>query len=969
MRTQAEEAVKQISEADPATFFVELSKELRNDAAEDRVRQQAGLIMKIYLDATVCSAHDGTRCVAPPKRARAPAPPRSEPFRRRRRFRRRRLTPCQRYADACSPAPSRPPRSQEEALKAHRRARWLSINPETRKVIKDNVANSIFARTPLARLVTPQVIAKIGAIEIQPGHDELGAPRNQWPDLVMGLVMTAARADLDEGPREASLRGLGFLLEALDEYDESPLLQNEVDAALNSITNCMAQAGAASVSVSVQRAATSALYDALPFVAQNFEDEHRAERNAIMMAVCTATQVDDAAVKLGAFQCISRIAELYYDFLEDYMKVLAELTATAARSKDEKIAIVALDFWAQIAEEEEDRRKDGTAAESKDFTLKALKPLVEMVFEIMATNKANEEDAEYGIVDSSQAVLQKTARAVGHPVVDVIMPFINANFASPDPLRRDAAVSSFGLILEGPDKARLQKEIILPALPHLLAKLEGATRDPEAVVRSSAAFALKMVFQEHLEVLAGADGRYEHFDQLVRLLCRALEDVPVVVKHTAGALNDLIKGMHDDVPAFEFKDPATGVGKSLLSPLFYHVINALMSRADKPDWYEQELRVDCYLCITTVIEAASESDEVVLLAFLANCLQRLEASCVKTNAGVGGAAPAAPLSQEERQHEVTLQEKLCSMINEMMLQVEDKASGAADHVAQVMVRIVQAKTGAEAEAIQCLATLGLVVRETYERYMPSVYPLLLAAMQNTDDHVTAKFAIMAISDVARALSARFEVVAGQVVDQLKIILMDQEVMRSLKPPALAAFADIAIALGPRIEDYMVNMLNIIKSAAKTDIPPDDEDLEEYLTEVRKAAISAWSGLFLAFCPEPDVDSAEVRQAKAVGAVRCLEPSLPDLREVIRKWASEWSSAEAAAKEAGSSWEPDFSLLQDSVQILGDASQALPHRNVEPYLNQRVPEIIWLCRLEVKMNAEEYPEDEPLAAYASKFLPP
>ena len=198
-------------------------------------------------------------------------------------------------------------REQEDALKRERRERWQQIDPAVRTNIKDNVANSIFAVTPLARLVTPQVIAKIGAIDIQPGEGN-----NQWPNLVMGLVSTAARADVPEGPREASLRALGFLLEALDEYDDSPLLQHEVDAALTAITGCMAQ-----VSVPVQRAATAALYDALPFVAKSFEDAQREERNAIMMAVCTATQVEDSSVKYDAFQCISRIAELYYDFLED----------------------------------------------------------------------------------------------------------------------------------------------------------------------------------------------------------------------------------------------------------------------------------------------------------------------------------------------------------------------------------------------------------------------------------------------------------------------------------------------------------------------------------------------------------------------------------------------------------------------------------------------------------------------------
>jgi hypothetical protein len=52
-RNHAEQVFDQIRESDPATFFVELSKELRNDHQEDRIRQQAGLLMKVSLDAAV----------------------------------------------------------------------------------------------------------------------------------------------------------------------------------------------------------------------------------------------------------------------------------------------------------------------------------------------------------------------------------------------------------------------------------------------------------------------------------------------------------------------------------------------------------------------------------------------------------------------------------------------------------------------------------------------------------------------------------------------------------------------------------------------------------------------------------------------------------------------------------------------------------------------------------------------------
>jgi importin subunit beta-1 len=176
----------------------------------------------------------------------------------------------------------------------------------------------------------------------------------------MGLVGTAARADIADGPREASLKALGYLLEELDEYEESPLSQQEVDAALTAICGCMAQS-----STPVQIAAVSAMFDTLPFVAENFEDAHAAERNAIMMAICSATQNEVQRIKISAFQCIGRIAQIYYDRISDYVKVLAELTATAARSKDDELSCAALDFWNEISQEEADRRENGGENESK----------------------------------------------------------------------------------------------------------------------------------------------------------------------------------------------------------------------------------------------------------------------------------------------------------------------------------------------------------------------------------------------------------------------------------------------------------------------------------------------------------------------------------------------------------------------------------------------------------------------------
>lgn len=211
-----------------------------------------------------------------------------------------------------------------------------------RKSIKDLITATLGASTPLARAAAAQVIAKVGAIEIQPGN-------NEWPELLGGLFGVISRVDLPEGPRASALTALGYLLEELDAYTDSPLSQPEVDCALTTICACVhVPAGAPPLPLHIQRAAVEALYNTLPFVAANFANDRANERDSIMFAICSATQCPDTKVRESAFQCIERIAELYYDYVGPYMKVLADLTAAAAKGADENVATHALGFWSEV---------------------------------------------------------------------------------------------------------------------------------------------------------------------------------------------------------------------------------------------------------------------------------------------------------------------------------------------------------------------------------------------------------------------------------------------------------------------------------------------------------------------------------------------------------------------------------------------------------------------------------------------
>lgn len=75
-----------------------------------------------------------------------------------------------------------------------------------------------------------------------------------------------------------------------------------------------------------------ALNNSLSFTSENFSRAN--ERDMIMQTVCESTQCTDMKVREKAFECISRIGDLYYDKLQPYVDSLFRLTTTAIRTDD-----------------------------------------------------------------------------------------------------------------------------------------------------------------------------------------------------------------------------------------------------------------------------------------------------------------------------------------------------------------------------------------------------------------------------------------------------------------------------------------------------------------------------------------------------------------------------------------------------------------------------------------------------------
>ena len=215
--------------------------------------------------------------------------------------------------------------------------RWLQqLDPQVKQGVKGIAIKTLASSDARAGQAAAQFIASIAAIEI---------PHNQWEELMPTLVQNVGEGT--DHQKQASLVAIGYICESEDED-----LRQALSGHSNAILTAVVQgARKEEPNNEIRSHAITALGDSLEFVRSNFENE--GERNYIMQVICEATQADDERVQQGAYGCLNRIMNIYYDKMRFYMeKALFGLTIQGMKSDEEDVAKLAIEFWCTVCEEE-----------------------------------------------------------------------------------------------------------------------------------------------------------------------------------------------------------------------------------------------------------------------------------------------------------------------------------------------------------------------------------------------------------------------------------------------------------------------------------------------------------------------------------------------------------------------------------------------------------------------------------------
>ncbi|RDA89266.1 hypothetical protein CP532_0495 [Ophiocordyceps camponoti-leonardi (nom. inval.)] len=797
-------------------------------------------------------------------------------------------------------------------------AKWLQqTDDETKNRVKQLTLQTLSSSNAQAGNAAAQVISSIAAIEL---------PRQQWSDLMPFLVKNVSEGA--EHQRQASLTTIGYICESQDSELRLALVLHS-----NAILTAVVQgARKEETNREVRLAAMTALGDSLEFVGNNFK--HEGERNYIMQVVCEATQADDSRIQQSAFGCLNRIMNLYYENMRYYMeKALFGLTILGMKSDDEDVAKLAVEFWCTVCEEELSIEDDNSQVETADlmrpffnFSRVAANEVVPVLLMLLTKQDEDASDDEYNLSRAAYQCLQLFAQAVASTIIAPVLHFVESNLRDEDWHRRDAAVAAFGAIMEGPDEKVLEP-IVKQALPILITMMN----DESLQVRDSTAYTLGRV----TEACSQSIDPVHHLPTLIESLFKGLMSNAKMAPSCCWALMNLADRFSTD----------PGSSTNPLTTHFNQAVSSLLDVTARQD-ADTSVRTAAYEVLNAFVQNAA-TDSLPAVASLSEVtLKRLEET-VPLQAQV--------VSVEDKITLEEMQTSLCTVLQAIILRLEEEIAPQGDRIMQVLLQILSTvgnKSSVPEAVFSTISALSTSIGEDFVKYMDAFAPFLYNALGNQDELSLCSMGIGLVSDITRAMGERSQPYCDNFMNYLLNNLRSTILSNQFKPAILQCFGDIAGAIGGHFETYLSVVAQVLDQASTVVATPDGSyELVDYVISLREGIMDAWGGIIGAM--------------KASGKSECLWDPFS------RVWYLNSSSAQGLQQyvpliynllgQIATDMNRSESLMRASMGVIGDLADAYPNGElVDAFFRQD-----WLSAMikETKTNREYQPRTIETARWA------
>ena len=255
-----------------------------------------------------------------------------------------------------------------------------------------------------------------------------------------------------------------------------------------------------------------------------------------------------------------------------------------------------------------------------------------------------------------------------------------------------------------------------------------------------------------------------------------------------------------------------------------------------------------------------------------------------------------------------------------------------------------------------------------DRYLDHLMPLLLQALQNSDEVEVCTAAIGTVGDITRVMQGKISKYCDQIITVVLKAMQDPALNRSIKPCMMSAVGDIALALGTDFQRYLQATMKMVYSASKaTEMLPnyvEDDDLVEYINELHIGVLESFTGILNGL--EGDIDQPgsstvsvllQFEVGPGVNAVHGIAEFLQRLSKCVgenNKYAPGNGTAESE-------------VISSSVALIGDIARLLKEQ-AKPYLpNEITMPLIHECEMIPQDDESNYKNAQENATYAKQKL--
>lgn len=660
---------------------------------------------------------------------------------------------------------------------------WDRVDSQVKAQIRNNALGSLASEDKDVRLISSQTVATLACFDI---------PQGQWLNVLNILITNAT--NLNRTFKISALRTLGYICDGLSSEFVAREQSNMILTAIASSLD------PSETDFEIKNIALSAFRNSLKFIKANMQNPQ--ERTIIMNLMYSCCQDQNIEIRSNSMMIVCDILRIYYDEIESNLIELGNLTYNIIRNDHESVAIFAVEFWNEAADEEIQRLKyqDKPCRKYIETAAASLIPLL-----LEKIHLISEDLDEWVLYKACSSTLGSIAGIINDKILDYVGNYVATHLNNEDWHMRAAAALIVGSIAESLTNSELLVKVVYSNILKLI-------EDPVYEVKQHASWTVSMICEHHTEAVYANNA----IENTLKKVFDELKDHPKIAVHACWTVVGIF---------------STPLCRSMINQsITKFVVEQLITATGRNDVNSQEyeLGIAIWTAIIKIFEEISDVHYNLALEKIPFFLNFLNSSITV--------------------HESLMaQSQICSVIHSIFIKMQP--GSVSENIAQafvdIVIKIFNTRGTVVEEALQAIGALASNIELKFSKYLDSIMPFLNWSLDCSISPI-CKSALIITGDFSRALGKYFDSYIGNILPKIFNILTNQQLEFDVKVRAIETLTDISSYCTLALIPFLPGVIKFIDEASihslDLNLEKNNVDYADHLLDLRDGIMSFYVGL-------------------------------------------------------------------------------------------------------------------------------